>query len=101
MPATLHIIDPPEELRQWSFIDDPGAMWRWPEFDIEDRECWCIVLPNRAGLWWTTYRADGSGGMWQVTGIPPKITVHPSINAGDGSGKGNWHGWINDGIMTP
>src|ERR1700752_2655467 len=78
----------------------PGAMYRWPEQDIDGRECWVIVLPNRAGAWWTTYKAD-QGGLWDVTGNPPKITVNPSINPGDNPGPGNWHGWIKDGVLSP
>lgn len=104
MPTRLHIVDPPpEELRQWTYRDDPGAMWRWPDLDRDGREAWVIVLPNRAGIWWTTYLADGTDPpqMWDVTGEPPNITVSPSINAGDGPGPGNWHGWIRDGVMTP
>lgn len=81
--------------------EDPGAMWRQPDYDRDGREAWCIVLPNEAGLWWTTYLADGTDQMWEVTGEPPNITVHPSINAGDNPGKGNWHGHIKDGEMTP
>jgi hypothetical protein len=75
-------------------------MFRWSAFDVEGRECWCISLPNKAGLWWTTYEADGSGQMWGVTGEPPNLTVNPSINAGDGPGPHNWHGWITDGVMS-
>lgn len=104
MPAQLHIIDPaPLPSRQWTLRDDPGAMWRDPTLDRDGREAWCIVLPNHAGLWWTTYLADGTEPprMWEVTGEPPNITVSPSINAGDGPGPRNWHGWIRDGVMTP
>ena len=99
----LHIIDPPvdEPLRQWTYKDDPGAMWRWPDLDADGREAWVVVLPNEAGIWWTTYYATGTEQMWEVTGEPPNITVSPSINAGDGPGKGNWHGFITDGVMTP
>ena len=60
-----------------------------------------IVLPNDAGLWWTTMRASGTGNLWQVTGTPPNLTVNPSINAGDGPERGKWHGWIKDGVLTP
>lgn len=103
LTVRLHVVDAPEETRQWTLRDDPGAMWRAPELDRDGREAWCVVLPNRAGVWWTTYLADGDGGgrMWEVTGEPPNITVSPSINAGDGDGPGNWHGWIKDGAMTP
>lgn len=96
MPAHLHIVDPPVDLRPWTFKEDPGACFRWPQFDDDGREAWVIVLPNNAGLWWTTYRATDSGKMWDVSGIPPNITVHPSIDAG-----ALWHGWIKDGEMTP
>jgi hypothetical protein len=108
MSTTLHIVDEPEYISQGIMMDDPGAMWRWPDLDRDGREAWVIVLPNRAGIWWTTYVADDSnidgsttGRMWEVTGEPPNITVTPSINAGDGAGPGNWHGHINDGVMTP
>lgn len=101
MPTYLHIVEHPGESRQWTLRDDPGAMWREPDFDRDGREAWCIVLPNRAGLWWTTYQADETGRMWEITGAPPHITVSPSINAGDGNGPHNWHGWINNGIMNP
>jgi Family of unknown function (DUF6527) len=81
-------------------LHHPGAMWRYPVLDADNRECWVIVLPNRAGIWWTTYKAT-NGGLWTVTGEPPRLTVQPSINAGDGAGPGNWHGWVKDGVMTP
>lgn len=98
----LYVVEPELEIDypHGALQHHPGAMWRWPELDLEGRECWVIVLPNRAGAWWTTYKAD-FGGLWNVTGEPPKLTVHPSINAGDGPGPGNWHGWIKDGVMTP
>lgn len=100
MPTNLHIIDPPQDepLRSWTYSNDPGAMWRWPDLDRDGREAWCIVLPNMAGLWWTTYLADKTDPpkMWEVSGTPPNITVHPSIDAGS-----RWHGWIKDGVMTP
>lgn len=105
MSTILHIIDPPtdEPLRSWTYKDDPGAMWRWPDLDRDGRDAWVIVLPNHAGIWWTTYYADGTDPprMWDVTGEPPNITVSPSINAGDGPGDGKWHGHIVNGVMTP
>jgi hypothetical protein len=101
--ATLHIVEAPADFNQGSMADDPGAMWRQPDLDRDAREAWVIVLPNRAGIWWTTYLADGpeGGRMWNVTGEPPSITVTPSINAGDGPGPHNWHGHITNGVMTP
>ena len=105
MPATLHIIDPPPvQGHPAALTDDPGAMWREPDWDVDGREGWAIVLPNHAGLFYTTMRAPDAEGkriLWDVTGTPPRITVSPSINAGDNPGVGNWHGHINDGVMTP
>ena len=96
----LYVIDHPNTDSNVSVLmNHPGAMWREPEYDRDGREAWVIVLPNRAGAWWTTW--DSPQGLWQVTGEPPKLTVHPSINAGDAPGPGNWHGWIKDGVMTP
>ena len=102
MSTKLHIVDMPEgDVTYYTMNDDPGAMWRNPDLDRDGREAWVIVLPNKAGLWWTTYLADGTEQMWDVTGEPPNITVYPSINAGDNPGSGNWHGWIKDGVMDP
>ena len=101
MTVKLHIVDPPGGLNNQAYWNDPGAMFRWPSFDTVDRECWCIALPNKAGLWWTTYEVYPSREMWDVIGEPPNITVNPSINAGDGPGPHNWHGIIKDGEMNP
>ena len=101
MSVRLHIIESPGKSFRWTFKHDPGAMWRNPDLDPDGREAWVIVLPNKAGVWWTTELAKGTERMWDVTGEPPNITVSPSINAGDGPGPGNWHGWIKDGEMTP
>lgn len=32
---------------------------------------------------------------WEVTGTPPNVTVHPSINA-----VGHYHGWLKDGVLS-
>jgi hypothetical protein len=100
-------------------VREAGMMWRYPAGDVEGRECWWIVLPSddpRIGTpghpsrltFLTTERAaDPPHEMWEVTGEPPNITVHPSIdvmaydkttNERDGS---YWHGWIKDGVMSP
>lgn len=87
----------------WYKPETWGAMWRTPEHDLPDRESWCIVLPNGAGIWNTTEHASlrepggyGKGPLWDVTGMPPDITVKPSIDAG----LLGWHGWITNGEMT-
>jgi hypothetical protein len=82
----------------------PGAMWRWPERDMPGRECWVIKLPKKAGAWWTTFRApDNSPGgtLWKVEGVPPLITVTPSINAGENHLPYGWHGHIKNGLLSP
>lgn len=97
----LHIVEAPERIHITNTEPEAGAMWRWPANDIEGRECWCVVLPNRAGTWWTTLDASDTGNLWEVTGEPPNITVRPSINYPDSRPGRGWHGHIVNGEMTP
>ncbi len=103
----LRIID--RNGQEWAQLPDDywkrpeywGLMWRMPGEDTPDREAWFIVLPNGAGGWTTTDHAAVHGSLelgprWDVTGVPPKLTVSPSIDASP-----EWHGWIKDGVMTP
>jgi hypothetical protein len=80
-----------------------GCMWRDPEMDADGLEAWAIVLPDGAGVWYTTERASGDHLRWDVTGEPPNITVTPSIDAHGSSdpGKTGWHGWIKNGELVP
>lgn len=73
----------------------PGAMVRIPWYDefAGGKESWLVILPD-GGQWITTQKATGGGG-WEVTGVPPKITVNPSIYHAAPTG---WHGYIRDGI---
>lgn len=81
-----------------NFLLDPGNMWHEPDLDGEGRECWAVVLPN-GRVWRTTDPAsDPPHELWDVTGTPPAITVHPSIN--DTSPRAGWHGWIRDGELV-
>lgn len=42
------------------------------------------------------YSAEkGHYGGWIVTGEPPNITVHPSIDM-----KGAYHGWLRNGVLS-
>lgn len=106
MSVKLRLVDPPTECSPRAYAalhGEPGDCFRWPDYDADGREAWCIVLPNGAGIWATTTRStDPPHELWDVSGEPPNLTVHPSINAGDDSGRpGNWHGWIKNGEMAP
>jgi hypothetical protein len=97
---------------------EPGMMWRYPDGDTGDRECWWIVLPNTKPrepgyaseiTWRTTDRASAPPHeMWQVTGTAPALTVSPSIDVecwivrdGETARDGSyWHGWIRDGELV-
>lgn len=102
MSAHLHMVDlVKDDSYPFGYVDDPGAVFRCEEMDTEGHEAYGIVLPNRAGIWFTNHIAS-DGQTWTITGEVPNITVDPSINAGDDSGEeGNWHGWIKDGVMEP
>lgn len=100
MSIPLRIIESPYDDDDWDGLQ-VGDMWHWPQYDIEGRECWLIVLPAISAtigrnIWKTTEAADrGQGAMWDVTGEPPNITVSPSINV-----VGDWHGWIRNGELV-
>jgi hypothetical protein len=122
MGIPLKIVEPfPDRPRE------PGSMWRYPEGDIDGRECWWIVLPPHADQgtpghpseisWRTTDRAaDPPHQLWDVTGTAPNLTVTPSIDVmrdienparqsdpsqpahiRDGS---YWHGFITNGELV-
>ncbi len=79
-----------------------GAIFRSPWRDQDGLEAWMVALPN-GRTWCTLERASVPGSLtlgprWQVTGEPPAITVHPSIN--DQSPTRPWHGWIRDGKLV-
>lgn len=72
-----------------------GAADRGP-----DGKAYLLRLPGAPRLDWSIYgpaagaRPDGPG--WTITGALPNITASPSINA-----EGVWHGWLNNGVLTP
>jgi hypothetical protein len=88
-------------------------MWRYSPGDIPGRDCWWIILPNNRDeleiSWRTTDKAsDPPHEMWSVAGIPPALTVNPSIDVlffsningnfvRDGS---YWHGFITNGELV-
>jgi hypothetical protein len=73
----------------------PGAMfdtfWR-PACRKADGLAISVVCPD-GGVWCVDDQAS-SGGYWERTGKPPKITVTPSIQTSD------YHGFLRDGILT-
>jgi len=56
-----------------------------------------VMLPGR-----NYFLIDGQGfsaekghyDCWTVTGVPPNITMHPSINF-----VGRYHGWLTNGVV--
>lgn len=73
----------------------PGAMyhtWWRPWIRKEDGLTITVVCPN--GEEWCIDEKASSGGYWTRTGTPPKLTVTPSIIAGD------YHGFLTNGVLT-
>lgn len=63
------------------------------------REPIIVCLPNGAGVFCVDQCATGDEARrtrkgWTVTGEPPNLTVHPSIDAG-----ARFHGWLKDGVL--
>jgi Family of unknown function (DUF6527) len=97
MGVPLRVIPkPPAAYRECEPPVGPGDMWRDEAMDTEDRESWLVMLPN-GSVWYTTQTAS-DGGRWDVTGVPPRITVSPSIF--DHWPGNEWHGWIRDGELV-
>lgn len=72
----------------------PGDMFYFKEDLI-------VVLPNGGhfNLKWAAEVGDGTG-TWDVTGEPPNITVHPSIESLPSLSRPRWHGFLKDGVFT-
>jgi len=76
----------------------PGAMWvvDWLDSNIykgPDGKAWSLMLPG--GAEWLVYGPAGGGGKWDVQGVPPDITVSPSINC-----EGVYHGFVKQGLVA-
>jgi hypothetical protein len=61
----------------------------------EKRAPIAVCLPG--GSWWPIdAKCSGSDGPgWTITGEPPNLTAHPSINA-----EGSYHGWLQNGVLS-
>jgi len=74
-----------------------GAMYdaSWfPAFSGPDGLSLTVVLPGWEGPWHID-GPSGTGGRWARTGVPPLVTVTPSINV-----PGKYHGWLSNGVLT-
>lgn len=114
MGIPLRVVDPFPEERE------PGMMWRYADGDVDGLESWWVVLPSDhpdIGMpghpsrisWRTTDRAsDPPHERWNVSGVPPLITVTPSIDVirtvrrdDEWVREGSyWHGFITNGEMA-
>jgi len=108
MPWTCRIIDFNEITREGK-EPRPGDMWYAPwmlqheELSPQYRHHWrgkrspvLVRLPNGAN-WCIDVKFSGSTHGWTVTGIPPLITVYPSVNI---PGPAGYHGWLVNGFLT-
>lgn len=102
-----HFVDKVSGSRYQLASAPPGAMWNADWLHRFDRSTadgiWlCVRLPNGAD-WLVdgpSRNSDGTlGPGWQRTGVPPKVTVRPSIWAGQGRPNA-WHGYLTDGVLT-
>lgn len=76
----------------------PGAMWTvdWLDSSLykgPDGKVWNLMLPG--GVEWLVYGPAVGGGKWDVQGVPPSITVSPSINC-----EGVYHGHVKQGLVS-
>lgn len=72
----------------------PGAMWYsdwWPQKGPDGR---ALTVRTPGGDWLIDAPARNSNTPWTRTGVPPKVTAHPSILVGE------YHGWLRDGVLV-
>jgi hypothetical protein len=62
-----------------------------------NRRCLFVITPGLVPFCidGQTWNAGVHEGGWTVTGQPPEITVHPSINLG-----GTYHGFLQNGVIS-
>ena len=77
-----------------------GAMcWRnhgHPEGDPDPRPMPHLSVMTPAGLVCLDCPETGGTGHWSRQGVPPRVTVVPSLNVNHGA----WHGWLTDGALV-
>ncbi len=75
-----------------------GAMYDAPwlhgmhHYRVVDGQTLVVKLPG--GAEWVIDGESSSGGFWERTGTPPRITARPSILTP------NYHGWLTDGVLS-
>ncbi len=75
----------------------PGDMWDawwYPQQWKTAPDGLCLVLELPGGHEWVIDRASDSGAHWTRTGVPPAITVTPSVLVPNG-----YHGWLRNGVL--
>lgn len=79
-----------------------GAMWYADWYsDMKGPDGRTLVVRTPAGDWIVDGPASNSKKPWTRTGIPPKVTAHPSIGMGsDAKGRWTYHGWLRDGVLV-
>lgn len=75
--------------------EKPGAMFLGVGFD--GSTIWMLTLPGGAMFTEDEIAADGT--RWTVSGEPPNVTVHPSINVTAPESM-RYHGWLRDGVLS-
>lgn len=65
----------------------PGAMW------IDPNGEWAVMLPGARAF--HEKEQPTNGAEWTCGGVPPNVSVSPSINY-----HGIYHGWLRDGVLS-
>ncbi|HET7559245.1 MAG TPA: DUF6527 family protein [Limnochordia bacterium] len=104
MAIKCQLVDPKEKRNM-----EPGDMWytdpenvyvkrslsdHYKNVVAKERPPILVMPPGNLAFCVDWRSADGTP--WEVTGEPPNLTVHPSIDARPG-----WHGWLKNGELTP
>lgn len=78
----------------------PGAMWYapWYEQVYKGPDGRCLVVRTPCGDWIPDAESANGGKPWDRTGVPPLVTVTPSILIN--SGKRSYHGWLRAGQLV-
>lgn len=110
MPWTLRLIDNPgPDKKAWDALQVGDCYFQEQEritlnnlsdqyhAENSNRRPLVVILPGRNFFCVDSkcFNEKGLYGGWVVKGIPPKITVTPSINA-----VGRYHGFITNGIIS-